>query len=305
MRKAKTIFGSDPEGKAFQSIKSHLPEGWQVYPNLPFSQVVRVGKHEVSASEWDLYLKTSVDFTLVDGDINPSLIIEFDGMGGGFSSSDTYIQKWTTRDPNRSAKLNFKLRTCGAVGLPLMVISFDEAGPCTRDGTLSIINGIAAQHVATNVYKKIIQQWDSENRGRGKTYDEMMWDLARLDAKTQYESDPFLKRMAADWDRFVATGVGVSMEPLFNPEILTAMREKVPFESVGCRITAEGGGLPEPVVAVVWVRNWAGEELAGLLSPDLPVKNGVNPLRVAENIARCLGQERVLEVLGQLGQGAK
>ena len=112
-------------------------------------------------------------------------------MGGGFSSSDKYIQKRETRDPNRSAKLDFKLRTCGAVGLPLIVISFDETNPCTRDGTLSIINSIAAQHVATKVYNKTIQQWDSEKRGKGKSLDEIMWDLAELDSKTQHESAPF------------------------------------------------------------------------------------------------------------------
>ena len=67
MRKAKTVFGSAPEGKTFQSIALHLPQGWKVYPNLPLSQLVRVGKHEISESEWELYLKTSVDFTLVEG----------------------------------------------------------------------------------------------------------------------------------------------------------------------------------------------------------------------------------------------
>lgn len=91
------------------------------------------------------------------------------------------------------------------------------------------------------------------------------------------------------------------LEHVFDPDILTHLRGKMPFESVGCRFTVEGGELPRPIVTTVWVRNLAGEELAGVLSPELPVKGGVNPLRVAENIARCLGQERVLEVLGEPG----
>lgn len=195
MRKAKTVFGSDPEGDAFRSLALHLPEGWAVYPNLPLAQLVRIGRQEISESEWDLYLKTSVDFTLVEAGRTPSLLIEFDGMGGGFSSFDKYVQMRMTTDPNRSAKLNFKLRICGKVDLPLLVISFEETHPCTRDGMLSIINSIAAQHVATKVKQKTIQQWDSEGRGDGKSTDEMMWELARLDAVTQTEFDPFLQRL--------------------------------------------------------------------------------------------------------------
>ncbi len=90
MRKAKTIFGSDPESEAFESITLHIHEGWKVYPNLPLSQLVRIGKHEVSESEWDFYLKTSVDFTLVESEGTPSLIVEFDGMG---KDSASYNQK--------------------------------------------------------------------------------------------------------------------------------------------------------------------------------------------------------------------
>jgi hypothetical protein len=300
MRKAKTIFGSDLEGDAFQSVMSHLPEGWRLYPNLPLSQLVRVGKDELSPAEWDLYLKTSIDFTLVSADSSPSLLIAFDGMGGGFSSSEKYIQKQTTRDPRRAAKMDFKLRICHSVDLPLIVVSFRETRPCTRDGVLCIINGIAAQHVARKVYHHTIREWDSEKRGHDKTWDEMMWDLAELDAKTQIDSDPFLKRMSVIWDQFAATGVKVSLESLFDPDVLTSMRAKTPFESVGCRFTATGDALHKPVVAEVWVRNWAGEELQGLLSQDAHVKSGVNPIRVAWNIAECVGREQVLDELRQV-----
>jgi hypothetical protein len=298
MRKAKTIFGSHPESTAFQSITLHLPQGWAVYPNLPLSQIVRVGKHEVSQGEWEVYLKTSVDFTLVEGKGDPSLVVEFDGMGEGFSSSNTYIQFRQTRDSNRKAKLDFKLRLCERVGLPLLVISFPEIASCTRDGLLSIVNGIVAQHIATKTYQNTMQQWDSEGRGQGKTSDEMLWDVARLDGQTQCDFDPFLKRMSDHYDRFLASGVKWRLESLSDPDQLTAMRANVPFESVGARYTVEGGSLPHPVVTIVWVRNWIGKELFHDLDPCAHVKSGANPLRIAWNIAQCLGQERVLEVLG-------
>jgi hypothetical protein len=305
MCKAKTIFGSNPEGAAFQSIGLHLPQGWAVYPNLPLSQLVRVGKHELSGDEWELYLKTSVDFTLVEGEGNPSLIVEFDGMGEGFSSSTTYIQFRQTRDPNRKAKLDFKLRLCDGVGLPLLVISFPETAPCTRDGLLSIVNGLFAQHIATKTYQDTIKQWDSEGRGQGQTWDAISWDLARLDGQTQCDFDPFLKRMSDHYERFVAAGVKSRLESLSQPDQLTAMRGGVAFESVGARFTVEGGGLEEPVVTVVWVRNLIGKELFYDLDPCAHVKCGVNPLRIAWNIAQCLGQERVLEVLKKAGKRAQ
>ena len=73
--------------------------------------------------------------------------------------------------------------------------------------------------------------------------------------------------MAVEFERFVSTGVQMSWKPLFNPDVFIAMRNKVPFESVGCRFTVKGGALSEPVVTVVWVRNWAGEELSGSSHP--------------------------------------
>jgi hypothetical protein len=197
-----------------------------VYPNVPLSQIVRVGKHELSATDWDLYLKTSVDFVLVDPVARPSLAVEFDGMGGGFSSSTTYVQVRPTRDPKREAKI-------------------------------------------------------------------------------QCEMDPFLRRCSQQYERFAATRSRVSIEPLFDPDIVTHMRQKVPFESVGCRFTAEVEVLPRPVSMVVWVRNWAGEELSGILSAECPVKSGVNPLCVAQNIAECLGQEQVLRLIDEKGLSDK
>jgi hypothetical protein len=299
MRMAKTIFGSDGEKEAFHAIALALPSAWSVYPNLPLSQIVRVGKHELTATDWDLYLKTSVDFVLVDAMARPSLAIEFDGMGGGFSSSKTYIQKRPTRDPKREAKLQFKLHLCDKVDLPLMVISFEETRPCTDDTTLTVLSSIAAQHVATKTYKETIAKWDTEGRGAGKTWNEILWELADLDAKTQNEMDPFLRRRADQYKRFAAAHLRVSIKSLFDPNVLTHMRQKVPFESVGCRFTAKGGALPHAVTVVVWVRNWAGAELSGALSSDCPVKSGVNPLRIAQNIAECLGQEQALRMIDE------
>ena len=90
--------------------------------------------------------------------------------------------------------------------------------------------------------------------------------------------------------------VAMSLEPLIQPDLLAALRTGQPFDSIGCRFVARGGKLSSPVIQVVWVRNFAGSELSGILSPELSISTGVNPLRVAENVAWYFGQTRALEL---------
>ena len=304
MRKARTVFGSASEERAFHAITAQLPDGWNVYPNVPLSQIVDVEKNELRPREWDFFLKTSVDFVLTSPSSEPSLALEFDGLGDGFSLGDIYIQARPTDDPHRSLKLNFKLRLCRDVNLPLLVISFEETRTLRGDDALAVVHSIVGQHIASRVYQETVERWDAEGRGAGKSRSEMEWELAKLQSTLQHRFDPFRAGLESGWDEFQQLGVRMSLEPLFKPDILTAMRQNEPFESVGCRFIAKGGSLPASVLQVVWVRNFAGRELSGILSPELPITTGVNPLRVAENVAWYLGQKRALEVAEARGDRA-
>lgn len=91
MKKSKIIFGSNSELKAYEAIDKCLPGGWRLYANTPLSQIVDIKREELTEKKWDFYLKASVDFVLTNNNHEPTLAIEFDGLGQGYSAGKKYI----------------------------------------------------------------------------------------------------------------------------------------------------------------------------------------------------------------------
>ncbi len=297
MKKSTTIFGSNSELRAYEVIDRHLPLGWRLFANTPLSQIVEVRRKELTEKKWDFYLKASVDFVLTGPKHEPVLAIEFDGLGEGYSSGKRYIlERKVEKDPYRELKINFKLDTCHAVGLPLIVISFEEINDISADDMLSVVNSMIGMHIATREYRATIEEWDREGKGAGKTFEELLWDDSKLRARLNFQHDPVLSRLEPNWEAFQKLGATWRMSSVSKPDILTALREKKPFASVGCRYIIKGGKLQTPVVLTVWVRNFAGAEMGASLDSELIPTHGINPLKVAENIAWYLGQKRAIEV---------
>jgi hypothetical protein len=297
MKKAKIIFGSGSELRAFDAIDKHLPAGWRLYANTPLPRIVEVERNELPEKKWNFYLKTSVDFVLTNLGHEPVLALEFDGIGHGYSAGTRYvIRREVEGDPYRELKVNFKIDTCYAVGLPLVVISFEEIETVTGDDVLALINSMIGAHIASHEYRETIEQWDREGRGKGKTFEEMLWDDSTLRSELQIKNDPFLSRLEAIWDEFENLGASWSCTSLSKPDVTTAMRERRSFDSVGCRYVVKGGKLPIPVIMTVWVRNFAGDEMGASLIPDLIPSHGINPLKVAENIAWYLSHKKAIEI---------
>lgn len=293
MKKSSIIFGSNSELKAYEAIDKHLPEGWRLYANTPLSQIVEIKKEELTEKKWNFYLKSSVDFVLANAAHEPVLAIEFDGLSEGFSSGKTYIlNKDVENDPYRGLKMNFKINTCYAVGLPLIVISFEEINSFTSDEFLSVVNSIIGMYIASREYKETIEKWDREGRGRGKSFDQRLWEICELKTQLSFRNDPFLSHLEANWEEFKKLGASWSRNSLSKPDQMTAMRNKKTFDSVGCRYVVKGGKLKVPVIMTVWVRNFAGEEMDYNLDSDFIPSHGVNPLAIAENIAWYLGQKK-------------
>ena len=297
MKKSSTVFGSTSELRAYETIERHLPTGWRLYANTPFSQIIEVRREELSEKKWNFYLKTSVDFVLSDGRHEPALAIEFDGLGKGYSSGEKYVlEQGVEKDPYRELKTNFKLELCYAVGLPLVIISFEEIKDLSEEEVLSVVNSMIAMHIATREYRTTIQQWDREGKGEGKSFEEILWDDSVLRTQLNFKHDPFLSRLEQNSDEFQKLGATWKMSSVSKPDILTALRGKKPFTSVGCRYIVEGGSLPTPVSVVVWVRNFAGTEMGASLDSEFIPTHGINPLKVAENIAWYLGQKRAIKL---------
>ena len=283
--------------RAYETIDRHLPSGWRLYANTPFSAIVEVQREELSQKRWDVYLKTSVDFVLSDSRHEPVLAIEFDGLGEGYSSGKKYVlDQEVERDPYRELKTNFKLELCYAVGLPLVVISFEEIQNLTEDDMLSVVNSMIGMHIATREYHSTIQDWDREGKGVGKSFKELLWDDSVLRTQLNFNYDPFLSRLAENWEEFEKLGATWQQSSVSKPDILTALREKKSFTSVGCRHTVRGGRVQNPAIVTVWVRNFAGAEMGASLDSEFIPTHGINPLKVAENIAWYLGQKRAVDL---------
>lgn len=295
VKKSSTVFGSKSEQRAFAVIAAHVPKGFRLYPNLPLSQIVEVERNEVSAVEWDFYLKSSVDFVLANRRDEPVLAIEFDGLGGGFSSGSTY-QPLVASSQKRPTTIEFKLAVCSKSSLPMYVISFDEVHALPGEDSLRIVHGIIAQQLVSKDMQAKIQKWDENDRAIGKTWDEIQWDLARAETSLQHKYDPFRFGLEPIWNEFLKLNASWSLEPVCRPDVLEALRTKRPLESVGCKFAAHGGLVKVPVLLTTWVRNFAGDDFGTVLSADMPVQCGVNPLRVAENVAWYLGVKKTLAV---------
>lgn len=300
MKKSNIIFGSNSELKAYEAIDKHLPEGWRLYANTPLSQIVEIGRNELTEKKWNFYLKSSVDFVLTNIDHEPVLAVEFDGLGGGYSASNKYVlAQQVENDQYRELKMNFKINTCFSVGLPLIVISFEEIKQLSGDDILSLVNSIIGSHIVSREYSKTIEQWDREGRGKGKTFEEMLWEDSELRTELRIKNDPFLSNLERIYEEFEKLGASCSVTSLSKPDIMTALREKKPFESVASRYIVKGGKLPIPVIMTVWVRNFAGEEMGYSLDPEVIPSHGVNPLQVADSVAWYLSHKKALEVAGK------
>jgi hypothetical protein len=302
MEKSKSIFASKAERNAFSLIQSCIPEGFALYPNIPLSQIISAEKGELPETDWDFYLKSSVDFVLTDRSAQPILAIEFDGLAGGFSCGQEYQAPQASNRPVRSTKLNFKLNLCSRVSFPLYIISYEEIARLKQDDALTIVHGIVAQHLVRMAVKQKITHWDSNSRGIGKSFEEMLWDLAAVETALQHKYDPFKQGMETLWNEFSSMNLSYRLQPVSVPNPFEVLRTGKPFDKVGAHFTAYGE-LLVPVELTVWVRNFAGEALGASLSAEVPIHNGVNPLRIAENIAEYLGMRKAIEVNGGVKRG--
>jgi hypothetical protein len=107
--------------------------------------------------------------------------VEFDGIGGGYSSGGKYRQARATDDPHRQLKMDFKLRVSDRVGYPLVVVSFDELQALDGKESLTILDGIVAQFVTRReedaLFKELVDDHaDTIGQLAGSECDEYMED---------------------------------------------------------------------------------------------------------------------------------
>ena len=133
MRISKSIFDSNAEREAFLALESRWSPKVRPYPQLPLAKLIKLDKDDqLTPGQRQYFFATNVDYTFcVDGG-QPLFSVEFDGIGGGYSSNGKYHQARSTVDPYRRLKMDFKLRVSREVGYPLVVVSFDQLHSARR-----------------------------------------------------------------------------------------------------------------------------------------------------------------------------
>jgi hypothetical protein len=307
MQISKSIFDSDAEREAFTALESRWSPKITPYPQLPLSKLVKLDASDrLTDGEKRFFYATNVDYTFCVDEGQPLFSIEFDGIGGGYSSNGKYRQARSTRDPHRQLKMNFKLRVSGQVGYPLVVVSFDELGVFDGSESLTILDGIVAQFISHREESKIMEELAESQRETidqlaSSERDDYLQDLVlQAGVLAEVEHDPLaIARMEAQHEgsRF---GLGRhSKRWVFDPPLpsdpssdwlgsLEGLRARIDAwknaQRVGVRVE-----VPTPLGAVVktaWIRN-VGQGA------------GLNPHSIAENIAVMLAFRSAVAMMGE------
>ena len=129
MKIRKSIFGSKSEYGLFRTLQNRWSKNFDLWPSLPFSNIVELDKYEpsLSSKEREFFYNTNIDYTLCTKDGSPVLSIEFDGLGKGFSRNGEYIQIEESLDPYRKLKFDLKITIANKLDYPFYVIAFEES----------------------------------------------------------------------------------------------------------------------------------------------------------------------------------
>lgn len=305
MRVSTSIFDSEAEREAFLALESRWSPKIRPYPQLPLAKLVKLdASDKLTAGQRRFFYATNVDYTFCVDDGQPLFSVEFDGIGGGYSSGGKYRQARATDDPHRQLKMDFKLDVSDQVGYPLVVVSFDELQALDGKESLTILDGIVAQFVTRReedaLFKELVDDHaDTIGQLAGSECDEYMEDLVlQAGVLAELEHDPIaIARMEAQQEaaRFDLNGYGTKW--VFDPPLPDLSSWPPPIESMKERIDgwakAQRMGVraevPTPlgaVVKTVWLRN-------------IGHGSGLTPHLIAEEIALMLAFRSAVAIMGE------
>lgn len=306
MQVSTSIFDSKAEREAFLALESRWSPKIKPYPQLPLAKLVKLdATDKLTAGQKRFFYATNVDYTFCADDGRPLFSVEFDGIGGGYSSSGKYRQARATIDPHRQLKMDFKLRVSNQVKYPLVVVSFDELQALDSKESLTILDGIVAQFVTRRERDALIQELVDDHTGtieqlEGWERDEYLQDLVlQAEVLAELEHDPVvIARMEAqqEADRFDLSRY--RKEWVFDPPLPDLSGGWPPsVESFEARIDgwakAERVGVraevPTPlgtVAKTVWLRN-------------IGHGSGLTPHLIAEEVALMLAFRSAVAIMGE------
>lgn len=159
-----SVFDSKSEKILFKRLKTYWSKYVDVFPQIPVKTIIgyeEILKYSKNPKERDYLLKTSFDFAICELETGiPLLLVEFDGLSGGFSQDGNFYMKSIPKnDKHRKLKMDAKLKLCSEYRVPMIVISYDESNVLRESGDLlsilDVIIGDAMEkrHHETNFSK--------------------------------------------------------------------------------------------------------------------------------------------------------
>lgn len=156
----KSIFDSKSEKVIFKRLKTLWSRYVDVFPQIPVRNVVdytELENFDKNQKVKDYLLKTSFDFVTCELDTGvPILVIEFDGLSGGFSREGIfYIKNEPKQDKHRKLKMDAKLRLCSQFHIPMIVLSYEECDLLTDSKDwITILDVIIGDAIEKSYHEK-------------------------------------------------------------------------------------------------------------------------------------------------------
>jgi hypothetical protein len=306
MRVSTSIFDSKAEREAFLALESRWSPKIRPYPQLPLAKLVKLdASDELTAGEERFFYATNVDYTFCVDDGRPLFSVEFDGIGGGYSSSGKYRQARGTGDPHRQLKMDFKLRVSDQVRYPLVVVSFDELQALDGKESLTILDGIVAQFVTRReedaLFKELVDDHtDMIEQLTGSERDEYMQDLVlQAGVLAELEHDPIaIARMEAQQEAGRFGLSGHRKEWVFDPPLPDLSGGWPPsVESFKARI--DGWEKAERVGVQAEVQTPLGTVVKTVWLRNVGHGSGLTPHLIAEEVALMLAFRSAVAIMGE------
>ena len=236
MTAKQSIFGSGSEKGLFQAINSRWGDRFRIYPSLPFASIIDITRLiNLSSSEREFLLKTSVDFTLCTRkQARPLLSIDFDGMCHGFSQNGRYLPMQPSNDPYRELKLDLKVRKATEVGYPLFVVSYDERVPIGRNTHMTVVDGIIGLILARK---------------------QLDYNISELERSFAEQADPEQTHM--NWDQAQDAVITAEYDARFKWNPITRTQAELNYRAWAKRVVKSYGTefLTRPAIARFSTRN--------------------------------------------------
>lgn len=153
-----SIFDSKSEEKLYKRLKTYWSRYVDVFPQLPVSKVASYQDFEdqnLNSKTKEFLKKSSFDFVICDRNTySPILVIEFDGLTGGFSRNGKYVSNKKgddVNDPYRALKMQAKLDLCNNLQIPMVVVSYSECEVLqSSEFMLTILDAIIGDAIENN-----------------------------------------------------------------------------------------------------------------------------------------------------------